>query len=146
MKITFSFWVKYLKFISILFAAMGLMWMIVGSFDPFGMYDTAFAQSFWNRDTLPQDAQTAFRFILGPFGATMAGYFTLQYFIAKHAYAKKEIWGYNAILIAFFIWFITDTLFCINQGAFFNILFANIPCLIATLPIVFTRHYFKASE
>jgi len=98
----FSFWVSYLKFISLFFAAMGIIWAVVGSFDPFGIYDSYFAQTFWGTATLPKDAKIATRFILGPFGATSAGYFILQYFIAKHAFAKRELWAYNAIMVAFF--------------------------------------------
>lgn len=141
-KSNFNFWVKYLKFISIFFAALGFMWMLVGSLDPFGIWDKAFAKAFWAKETLPEDAQMALKFILGPFGATAAGFFTLQYFIAKHAYSKKELWAYNAILIGFFIWFFTDTLFCIVKGAYFNVLLANIPALLAMLPIIFTRKHF----
>jgi len=53
----FNFWVKYLKFISIFFAALGFMWMLVGSLDPFGIWDKAFAKAFWAKETLPVDAQ-----------------------------------------------------------------------------------------
>lgn len=138
----FNFWVSYLKIISLFFAFMGVVWAIVGSFDPFGIYDEIFANTFWNQDTLPKDAQIATRFLLGPFGATSAGYFLLQYFITKHAYAQKQLWGYNAILIAFFFWFILDSTMCLYHGAYFNILIANVPSLFAMLPIVFTRKYF----
>jgi hypothetical protein len=139
---SFLFWTKYLQVVSLLFSAIGLMWLVVGSFDPFGIYDTAFARTFWHTDTLPSDVRTAFRFILGPFGATSAGYFILQYFIAKYAYALRLRWGYNAIMVAFFFWFFTDTAFSLWMGAYFNVLMANIPSLIAMLPIIFTRRYF----
>lgn len=141
----FNFWVSYLKFLSLFFAAMGVMWAIVGSFDPFGIYDSYFANAFWETDTLPKDAKLATRFLLGPFGATSAGYFILQYFIAKYAFAKRELWAYNAILFAFFFWFLLDTLMCLYHGGYFNILFANVTSLIAMLPIVFTKKYFVKS-
>ena len=139
----FSFWINYLKAISIIFAIVGVMWAVIGSFDPFGIYDEAFANAFWNTHELPDDAKQATRFLLGPFGATSAGYFILQYFIAKYAYAERKIWGYNAILIAFFFWFILDTSMCIYHKGYFNIFMANIPSLIAMFPIIFTRKYFK---
>jgi len=139
----FTFWVNYLKAISLFFAFLGVLWALLGSFDPFGIYDQAFATAFWQTDQLPTDAQKATQFLLGPFGATSAGYFILQYFIAKHAYAEKQLWGYQAILVAFFFWFILDTSMCIYHKAYFNILLANIPALLAMLPIVFTKKYFK---
>jgi len=145
-KITFNFWVTYLKVISLFFAALGMMWLLIGSFDPLGIYDREFAKAFWGSETLPADAKTAFQFVLGPFGSTTAGYFILQYFIAKHAYANRQLWGYNAILTAFFTWFISDTLFSLYKGAYFNVMLANVPSLLAMLPIVFTKKFFKNQD
>lgn len=142
-KDNFSFWVSYLKVISIFFAVMGAMWAVVGSFDPFGFYDTQFARAFWDTDTLPPDAMRTFRFITGPFGATSMGYFILQYFIATNAYARREKWAYQAIIFAFVAWFVLDTTMSAWHGAYFNILMANIPSLIAMFPIFFTRKYMK---
>ncbi len=136
----FDFWIKYLKFISLFFAGMGVVWALLGSFDPFGIYDKAFANSFYGQDHLPEDVQKAVRFILAPFGATAAGYFILQYFIVKNALAKKEQWAWQAIMIAFVFWFVLDSLI---HGAYFNILIANIPSLFAMLPLLFLRKNMK---
>lgn len=138
----FSYWVKYLKAVSIFFCLMGIFWSVTGSFDPFGLYDSMFAKAFWGSSTLPVDAVRTKEFILGPFGATSAGYFLLQYFIAKHAYAKKQLWGYNAIMVGFFFWFILDTSMSLYHKAYFNILLANITSLSFMLPIIFTRKFF----
>lgn len=139
----FSFWVTYLKYASLFFAAMGVMWAILGSFDPFGIWDGFMAQVFYGRETIPDDVMRAKKFILGPFGATSAGYFILQYFIASNGYAKREPWAYQAIIFAFTFWFVLDTAVSAYHGAYFNILLANIPSLIAMLPIYFTKKYFK---
>jgi hypothetical protein len=141
----FSFWVAYLKVVSLFFAFLGLMWAVIGSFDPFGVYEKAFAQTYWHRDTLPPDAGQTFRFILGPFGATCAGYFILQYFIALHAYAQRKVWGFNAIVTAFLTWFVLDTTMCLVYKGYFNILLANIPALLAMIPVFITRRYFQAA-
>jgi hypothetical protein len=140
----FRFWVRYLEIISLFFAGMGVLWAVVGSFDPLGVYDYYFARTFWGQDTLPPDARTAFRFILGPFGATSAGYFILQYCIARYAFARREKWAYGAILAAFSAWFVLDTGMCLRYGGYFNILLANVPSLLAMLPVaIFTRKYFR---
>jgi hypothetical protein len=138
----FRFWVIYLKGVSLFFAFLGLLWAVTGSFDPLSIYEKAFAQTFWNRDTLPPDAKQAFRFILGPFGATSAGYFMLQYFIAVHAYARRQWWGFKAIVVAFLTWFVLDTTMCLVHKGYFNILLANVPALLAMIPVFFTRRYF----
>jgi len=142
-KPTFAFWVVYLKTISLFFGLMGLGWLLMGSFDPLGVYDRAFAQAFWGREELPAAAKEAFGFAVGPLGATTFGYFLLQYFIATHAYASRQRWGYQAIVTAFLGWFLTDTLFSLARGAYFNVWFANLPCLLLMLPIFFTNRYFR---
>lgn len=138
----FNFWTNYLKGISLFFAFIGLVWVIVGSFDPFGIYDSYFAQTFWKTAILPQDAKIATQFLLVPLGATNAGYFILQYFIGKHAFAKRELWAYQAIVRAFLVWFILDSAMCLYYAGYFNILIANIPTLMVMTPIFFTRKYF----
>lgn len=130
----FTFWVNYLKTVSLIFVGMGFMWAFVGSFDPFGIYDTQMAQTFFGQDQLPRDAAEVTQFLLGPFGMTSAGYFILQYFIVVNAFAKREKWAYRAIAIAFFVWLCFDTAICLAHGAYFNILMANIPSLVAMLP------------
>ena len=139
----FQFWVTYLRIISIIFAAMGLMWAVLGSFDPFGIYDSRMAQSFFAQDKLPTDAKQVFSFTLAPFGMTALGYFILQYFIATYAFAKRERWAFVAITFAFSVWFIGDTILSLQHGAVFNVLLANIPSLVAMLPIfIATPTYF----
>lgn len=145
-KDNFGFWVAYLKAISIFFALMGAMWAVIGNFDPFGFYESYFAQAFWQSDTLPQDAKRTFNFILGPFGATSMGYFILQYFIAANAYAKREKWAYRAVIVAFLAWFVLDTSMSIRHGAYFNVLIANVSALFAMLPVFFTKKYFEVES
>lgn len=137
------FWTNYLKVISLFFAFLGIMWAILGSFDPLGIYDKMMAQSFYNQDSLPADVKKATQFILAPFGATSAGYFILQYLITIHAFAKKEKWAWQTIFGAFTFWFILDSSLSIYHGAWFNLVLANIPALILTLPVmIFSRKYF----
>jgi len=141
---SFGFWVNYLKVVSLFFAFMGTTWAVIGSFDPFGIYEQYMAQAFFNVDELPADAKKVFQFVLAPFGATAAGYFILQYFIVVHAFAKREKWAYQAIVAAFFFWFILDsTLSLLVHGAVFNFVFANLFSLALLLPaIVFTKKFF----
>lgn len=142
----FPFWVSYLKLISIFFCLLGVFWSISGSFDPFGLYDSMFAEAFWGSAALPADAARTKEFILGPFGATSAGFFLLQFFIAKHAYAKKQLWAYNAIIVGFFFWFILDTSMSLYHKAYFNIILANLTSLVFMLPILFTRKFFTQKD
>jgi hypothetical protein len=140
----FEFWVKYLKVVSLFFAVLGLWWAYSGTFDPFGIYDYYFAKTFWNLEQLPSDVDLAKRFILGPFGATSAGYFMIQYFVIKHAFAKKEIWAYYAIVYGFLIWCFNDCAITVYHGAYFNLVLANLPSVLLMSPIFFLKKYFKS--
>lgn len=140
----FDRWIAYFKFVSLFFAALSLVWIVIGSFDPFGLYDKAFARSLWYTDTLPPDAQIAFRFLLGPLGATNSGFFMLQYFVVKHALAQRQRWSYRAIITAFLSWFLLDTGSCLYLEAYFNILLVNLPALLTMVPMVWMRKYVLA--
>lgn len=143
-KITFHFWHKYLQYLSLFFAFLGLMWALIGSFDPLGIYDTWMAQTFYGQDELPPDVARATSFILAPFGATAMGYFMLQYYIVRYAFPSREKWAFNAVFGAFFAWFCLDTAMCIYHSAYFNIILANISSLSLTLPAFFgVKRYFK---
>jgi hypothetical protein len=138
----FRFLVRYAQVISLLFALMGLYWALAGTADPFGIYERLMATNFWGEESLPEDARLTFQFLLVPLGATCAGYFTMQFFIATYAFANREKWGYAAIVVPFFVWFVIDTSLCLLHGAYFNIYFANITSLAAMLPVIFSYRYF----
>lgn len=138
----FKNWIVYLKGVSVFFAFQGLVWALIGSFDPFGIYDSLMAQAFFGQQSLPAAAQKVFRFVLAPFGATTAGYFVLQYFITAYAFAEKHKWAYQAIIVAFLLWFVTDTSLSLYYGAYFNIFMANFPALLLMAPVfLFTKKY-----
>lgn len=140
----FYHWVKYLKTLSLFFSVQGFLWAVWGSFDPLGIYDSLMAKAFFNRDLLPVEAARVLRFILVPFGATTGGYFILQYYIAANAFARREKWSYQAIFLAFMLWFIVDTTLSLYLRAYFNVLLANLPALLLMLPaLVGSRKYFN---
>ena len=140
----FGKWTLYLRCISLFFAMQGLLWAFIGSFDPFGIYDSFMAQAFFQNPRLSAEAQKVFHFVLAPFGATTAGYFVLQYFIATHGFARKQKWAYQAITSAFMLWFVVDTSLSLYHQAYFNIWMANIPALLLMAPVFgFTRKHFS---
>jgi hypothetical protein len=142
----FRFWVNYLKLISLFFALMGVFWAVAGMFDPFGIYDRLLAETLFGQEQMPDEAKITFRFILGPLGATCAGYFLMQFYIAKFAFANGFQWGYRAVVIPFLVWFVIDKGMCIIHRAWFNIYLANIPALAAMIPVFATYRYFRPDK
>ena len=137
---------NYLKVASIIFAFQGLFWALYGSFDPFGLYDSFFAKSFYQLPELPDDVEKAKRFLLVPFGATDLGYFILMYFITRYPLANRERWAYRALVWAFLSWLIVDTAMSLIYGAYFNVLIVNLPCVVLLgLPLLLLRSHFVES-
>lgn len=144
MKLDFEFWISYFKWVSIFLFLLGIFWTISGSFDPLGLWDSQFASAFYNQEVLSADVARAKAFILVPLGATNSAYFLLQYFVVVHPLRKKEHWAYKAILASFAFWFLLDSAMSLYHGAGFNVLLANLPCLLLMSPMFFIRKYFTA--
>ncbi len=127
-----------------MFAVQSVSWMIIGSFDPFGFYDYWMARSLFGADKLTDEARKTFAFVLIPFGATTAGYFTLVFLVVKNAFPKRERWAYRAVVTTILIWFSLDTLFCLFVKAYFNVLIVNIPCIVfGGIPLIALRGQFR---
>ena len=136
------FWTKYFKVISILMIIIGLFWAIAGVFDPFGIYEYFFAQHFWGIDTPPGDAAITFRFLMIPFGATLAGYFVMQFLLVHYGFTQRLEWVWKTVVIGILSWFGVDTILCLVAGAYFNIALANISTIVLMSPLFFIRKYF----
>ena len=142
----FDYWRRVLFGLCLVFAVQALSWAWIGSFDPFGFYESYMARSLWGLEALPPDAQRAFAFTLVPFGATTVGFFILTAFVVKHAFARRERWAFNAVAAAVGAWFVIDTGLCALRGAWFNIVIVNLPCAaLLAVPLAAMRQQFVRS-
>lgn len=146
LKVNHNFATRYLQAGSIIFFLISIYWAISGNFDPFGIYKTAIENQFWSGSAMPNDAELTFTFLLAPLGATCAGFFFMQFFIATYAYANREMWSYYAVIVPFSTWFIIDTIMSFAHGAYFNIYLANLPALVIMSPIYFTYKNFTSER
>ena len=137
-----KFWSKYFKVVSSFMVIIGLFWVVAGVFDPLGIYEKLFANHFWQTDTPPEAAQTTFRFLMIPFGATLSGYFVMQYLMIHFGFPAKLKWVWTTLVAGILTWFCTDTLFCLIEGAYFNIALANVSTIILMVPLFFIKKYF----
>ncbi|MCG8346521.1 MAG: hypothetical protein MI924_01915 [Chloroflexales bacterium] len=133
----FWFWRTYLLVVSVVFALQGVSWMLFGSFDPFGFYNSLMARAFWGAATLTPEAQKTFSFAVVPLGATTTSYFLLVHVLVKYAFPRRERWAYWAVAAALLLWFSLDTGFSVLHGAWFNVVVVNIPCLaVMGIPLI----------
>jgi hypothetical protein len=86
---TTRFYDAWLQLACLFFGLQGLGWVLLGSFDPLGVWDRLAAQALFPGQTPPEVAQFR-RFILGPFGATTAAYFLLLYFVLRSPFQRRE--------------------------------------------------------
>ena len=134
---------RWLTAASVIFCLQALMWAAIGSFDPFGIWDGLLADAFYD-GVLPPEVVRFRRFVLGPFGATTAGYFFLVFMIARHPFRAREAWAFRAISGAVGLWFCVDTTVSLLHGALFNVLLVNIPALVLlATPLIALRAEFR---
>ena len=105
------------------------------------------AKIFWNKPGMPNEVEPFRAFIWGPLGATIAGCYVLLACIAYYPFKRKERWARNAIIAAFGIWVILDSVACIKYGVYFQIYMINaFSIIVKALPLIFTWNDFKKSN
>ena len=141
----FYFWQQWLFYSSLLFACAGLVLAFYGNNPIFEPYHQLLASNFFNRNTMPEETHKLYTFIMGPMGATISGSYLLLAFIARYPFKKKERWSRNAIVAAFGVWFIVDSIVSVYYGILFQALvlhlFISVPQ--KALPLIFTWKEFE---
>jgi len=146
MKKTFSFlfWQQWLFYTSILFALFGIVFALYENNIFSVPYNQMLAKIFWNQPEIPSEVEPFRAFIWGPLGATIACCYILLAFIAYYPFKRKERWARNAIILAFSIWVILDSVACFNYGVYFQIYMINaFSIIVKALPLIFTWNDFK---
>ena len=141
---TFLFWQKWLFYSSILFACAGIYFAFFGNSILFQPYERMLAFAFWKSKNFPTDAEPFRAFIYGPFGGTIACCYILLAFIAYYPFKEKRIWARNAIIVAYTVWVIIDSIACFYYGIYAQIYLINaFSILTKALPLIFTWQDFK---
>jgi hypothetical protein len=136
---SFIFWQRWLFYSSLLFIVFGVAFAFYGRNPIFLPYNNALAQIFGFGKSMPDSIEPFRAFIWGPIGATIACCYILLAFIAWYPFQRKERWARNAIIVAFGVWVIIDSIVCIKFGVYFQIYLINgFSILIKSLPLIFT--------
>ena len=137
--------VLWLKIVSILFAAFGI---VIALFNQTTIFKAAFNNQinpvFWINSELTTETLFFQRWIYGLLGATCVMVGILIFFIVKNSFARKEKWAWNCLFIGLVSWFIIDTPISMYFQVYFNVVF-NIVLLLAILvPLVLTKKEFTS--
>lgn len=139
-----TFYDKWLFWACVFFGLQSFLWVVMGSFDPFGIWDQLAAEAFFGGRT--PEAVARFRhFILGPLGATNSAYFFVLALIVRFPFQKRERWSFFAVGGSIWLWFIVDSLASVVQGALFNVALVNLPCVtLISIPLWVLRSRFHS--
>jgi hypothetical protein len=144
---SFIFWQRWLFYSCLIFALFGIIFAIDGNIFLFAPYNHALAEILWETPEIPKEAESLRAFIWGSLGGTIACCYILTAFIAYYPFRRKEAWSRNAIIFAFGVWIILDSLVCIYYGVYFQIYIINaFSFLQKALPIIFTWKNFKSNR
>jgi hypothetical protein len=122
--------VNLLLLLSAAFAAQGLGWVVVGSFDPWGLYDRWLAMALFGASELPAGALPLWRFGVALIGATTTGFFVLFFAVVRYGLSPSAPWAYPALWTALLCWFVPDSLASMALGVGFNVVAVNVPCVV----------------
>jgi hypothetical protein len=125
-----TFFDHWLLVACVTFGLYSLVWVVLGSFDPIGLWDGLLAGAFYDGVT-PEAVERFRRFILGPLGATSAAAFFALAFIVRFPFRRREPWAFTAVAGAIWLWFVVDSAASIYHGAAFNVWLVNLPCVVA---------------
>ena len=138
----FDFWRRWLLVVSIGSAAIGL---VIAFFpdSPLFAYHTAAIEEVFFAGSMTDEAAELRRFLFGPIGGTIAGYFTMQTLIVRGPFRRRETWAWHAVFWPLVLWFAIDSTVSILHGALFNVWMINIWTLgLVGLPLLMTRRAF----
>ena len=135
----FIFWQRWLFISSIIFAIAGLAFAVFGALGILSPYDTLLAGVFWHTKIFPATAEPFRAFIYGPLGGTITCCYVLLASIAYYPFREKKRWARNAVIVAFTIWVIIDSLVCVYFGVYPQIYIINLFSItVKALPIIST--------
>lgn len=114
-------------------ALQGVSWMIIGSFDPFGVWDRGAARCLYGSEALPAEARAMVQWLLIPFGATDAGFFAMAAEMLRRGRAAGQRWVLRVFVFGVLTWFVLDSVGCVIVGAWWNLWMVNGPALLITM-------------
>jgi hypothetical protein len=142
----FTFWYRWLLCVSVGFGLFGVMVAVWPAAPPLAPWHAGADAAFYG-GSAPAEALPFRAFILGPLGATIAGFYVLQTFIVATAFRRRERWAWQAIAAATLVWFVVDSAVSVAHGAWFNVLMINLTTLLLVgLPLAMTYRAFPAAS
>lgn len=138
----FTFWQRWLLVVGIAITVFGILMAILSGTPLFDLFNRQIDPAFWGAGAVGDSVKRFQQWIYGVWGATVAGWGIFLTFLARYAFAKKERWAWNCMVLGLLVWFVLDTTLSLFHQVYFNVAFNGGLLILAMLPMVFTRKEF----
>lgn len=139
------FWTNWLRAASLAVVAFGLALALLQGSAVIELLNNQIDPIFWSDP--PSGATHEFqRWIYGAWGATIAGWGTLVFFVVHHSFQQRTLWVWNGLAACLWLWYIPDTLISLKYAVYFNVVLNTVFLLILGIPLLFTRRFFAGQR
>lgn len=130
------FWNRWLVTVALLMAAFGLLMAAFNQTRLFDAFHQEIGRVFWPDQILPSGVAAFQNWVYGAWGATVAGLGIFAAYVARHAFARRQRWARDCILVGLLTWYIPDTAASLLSHLSFNAIFNTIVLFFALLPVI----------
>ncbi|RMD97916.1 MAG: hypothetical protein D6814_08585 [Calditrichaeota bacterium] len=138
---SFQFWRKWLFVVAIALMFMGLA-MVGLSLLPGILPGDPFIAAFWRGQAPPFEAARLYHWLIGVWGATIAGWGLVLAFLVQVPVRRKEKWAWQCLLSAVLVWYPLDTFLSLHFGVVANAILNTVILGLILSPLALTRRAF----
>ena len=131
-----SFWDRWLLIVAVLMAAFGLSMAVFNQTRLFDAFRQEIDRVFWPDRILPTGVADFQEWVYSAWGATVAGLGVFAAYVAGHAFARRQRWARDCILVGLLVWYVPDTAASLLSHLAFNAIFNTVVLAFALLPVI----------
>ena len=140
----FEFWRRWLVWVNVMIAGMGLCVAFAGDSILFQMHNDGTRSVFFGGQAFSPEVLRLKAWLFGIIGGTIVGFHVLMVFVAMYPLRGRARWAYHAFWASLLSWFCVDSGISAYYGAMHNILLINLVALVLIgLPLVMMHRAFQ---
>jgi len=140
-----SFWNRWLLIVAVLMAAFGLFMAAFNQTRLLDAFRHEISRVFWPDQILPPGVAAFQEWVYSAWGATVAGLGIFAAYVAHHAFASRQRWARDCILVGLLTWYVPDTAASLVSHLAFNAIFNTVVLVFALLPVIAVWREFRDS-
>lgn len=137
-----TFWTAWLMVVSLTMAVFGILMALLNQTRLFGGLMGEIENVFWPNGGATLGLLQFQEWVLGVWGATVAGFGLLAALVGGNAFGRRERWARDALAAALALWFLLDTALSLASRVWVNAAFNTVVLALFVLPLAFTWNQF----